>query len=112
LMLLFGQFNYGKRGILDATHTRLFTFRSLRELLQQAGYNIVETRGIPAPIPKALGNNLAARSLLRLNATLIRVSRGLFSYQIFMRAEAKPTVNNLLAETIDTSVELREHALA
>jgi 2-polyprenyl-3-methyl-5-hydroxy-6-metoxy-1,4-benzoquinol methylase len=112
LMLLFGQFNYGKRGILDATHTRLFTFRSLRELLQQAGYNIVETRGIPAPIPKALGDNLPARLLLRLNATLIRVCRGLFSYQIFMRAEAKPTVNNLLAETIDTSAELREHALA
>ena len=26
LMLLIGQFNYGKRGILDLTHTRLFTF--------------------------------------------------------------------------------------
>ena len=34
LMLFFGQFNYGKKGILDATHTRLFTFRSLRELLR------------------------------------------------------------------------------
>src|SRR3954463_11991065 len=29
LMLFFGQFNYGRKGILDATHTRLFTFRSL-----------------------------------------------------------------------------------
>ena len=26
LMMLFGQFNYGKRGILDMTHRRLFTF--------------------------------------------------------------------------------------
>ena len=34
-MLLFGQFNYGKKGILDATHTRLFTFRSLDELLDK-----------------------------------------------------------------------------
>ena len=34
LLLLFGQFNYGKKGILDATHTRLFTFRSLRDLLE------------------------------------------------------------------------------
>ena len=31
-MLLFGQFNYGKRGILDLTHTRLFTFESFRRL--------------------------------------------------------------------------------
>lgn len=30
LMLLAGQFNYGKRGILDLTHTRLFTFASLK----------------------------------------------------------------------------------
>ena len=30
LMLLIGQFNYGKRGILDLTHHRLFTFGSFR----------------------------------------------------------------------------------
>ncbi|PYL09203.1 MAG: glycosyltransferase/methyltransferase [Verrucomicrobia bacterium] len=112
LMLFIGQFNYGKRGILDATHTRLFTFRSIRELLVQAGYKILEIRGIPAPFPKALGNNSAARLFVRLNAALIRVARGLFSYQIFVRAQALPTVNNLLAETIDTSAKLREAALA
>jgi glycosyltransferase involved in cell wall biosynthesis len=111
LMLFCGEFNYGKRGILDATHTRLFTFRSLRELLLQADYKIVEIRGIPAPFPKALGLNWLSRFLLGLNALLIRVSIGLFSYQIFVRAQALPTVNNLLAETIDTSKELREVAL-
>jgi 2-polyprenyl-3-methyl-5-hydroxy-6-metoxy-1,4-benzoquinol methylase len=112
LMLFFGQFNYGKRGILDATHTRLFTFRSMRELLEQTGYKIVEMRGIPAPFPKALGNNWFARLLVRLNAGFIRLSAGLFSYQVFARAQALPTVNNLLTETIDTSAKLRETALA
>ena len=112
LMLCAGQFNYGKRGILDATHTRLFTFRSMRELLEQAGYKILEVRGIPAPFPKALGLNWLTRLLVRFNAALIRVARGLFSYQIFVRAQALPTVNNLLAETIDTSARLREAALA
>ena len=28
IMMLLGQFNYGPRGILDMTHTRLFTFKS------------------------------------------------------------------------------------
>jgi glycosyltransferase involved in cell wall biosynthesis len=107
LMLLAGQFNYGRKGILDATHTRLFTFRSLGELLDQAGYNVLELRGIPAPFPKAIGNNWLGRFLLRANELLIRVSKGLFAYQIFVRAEAKPTVNNLLAETIETSGTLR-----
>jgi glycosyltransferase involved in cell wall biosynthesis len=112
LMLLLGQFNYGKKGILDATHTRLFTFRSLHELLKQSDYKIIEMRGIPAPFPKALGNNLISRLFLQVNRALIRLSRGLFSYQIFVRAEAKPTVNNLLSETIEGSATLRQEAAA
>jgi glycosyltransferase involved in cell wall biosynthesis len=111
LMLLFGQFNYGKKGILDATHTRLFTFRSLKALLDQSGYKVLEVRGIPAPFPKALGTNFLSQLLLRLNQVLIRFSKGLFSYQIFVRAEAKPTVDNLLRETIDTSNLLRGSVL-
>jgi hypothetical protein len=35
----------------------------------------------------------------------------LFSYQIFVRAVAKPTVDNLLVETIETSAELLRTAL-
>jgi 2-polyprenyl-3-methyl-5-hydroxy-6-metoxy-1,4-benzoquinol methylase len=111
LMLLFGQFNYGKKGILDATHTRLFTFRSLRALLDQSGYSILEVRGIPAPFPKALGTNFLSRLLLSFNQLLIRFSKGLFSYQIFVRAEAKPTAHNLLRETVEASNTLRESVL-
>ncbi len=112
LMLLFGQFNYGRKGILDATHTRLFTFRSMRELFRQCGYRIKEIQGVPAPFPKALGDNFVSRFLLRANDILIRLSRGLFAYQIFVRAEALPTVNNLLTETIDSSTRLRDSVAA
>jgi len=106
LMLLFGHFNYGKKGILDSTHTRLFTFRSLTELLEQSGYKVYDLRGIPAPFPKAIGDNLISRLLLKINAILIRLSRGLFAYQIFARAQAMPTVDNLLCETITGSAAL------
>ena len=105
-MLLFGHFNYGKKGILDSTHTRLFTFRSLTELLKQSGYKVYDLRGIPAPFPKAIGDNLISRLLLKINAILIRLSRGLFAYQIFVRAQAMPTVDNLLCETITGSAAL------
>jgi glycosyltransferase involved in cell wall biosynthesis len=96
LMLLFGQFNYGMAGTLDRTHTRLFTFRALRHLLQDEGFVIHEIRGIPAPFPKALGDGWLARLLLRINLALIRVSRSLFSYQIFVVAESTPSVEFLL----------------
>jgi 2-polyprenyl-3-methyl-5-hydroxy-6-metoxy-1,4-benzoquinol methylase len=111
-MLLFGQFNYGRKGILDATHTRLFTFRSMRELFRQCGYQIQDIRGIPAPFPKALGDNFVSRFLLRVNDLLIGFSRGLFAYQIFVRAQALPTTNNLLRETIGASNDLRRTEFA
>jgi len=99
LMLLAGQFNYGKAGILDRTHTRLFTFRSLRRLLVDSGFRIREIRGVPAPFPKAVGQNAVGLGLLRLNQALIRLSRTLFSYQIFVEAETTPDVAFVLADS-------------
>jgi hypothetical protein len=102
-MLLMGCFNYGRKGILDRTHTRLFTFASLRELFEQAGYEVTEVKGIPAPYPNAVGDNLLGKLLIWINQGLILVSRGLFSYQIFIRASANPSVKHLLSETVDFS---------
>jgi SAM-dependent methyltransferase len=109
-MLLLGNFNYGRKGILDRTHTRLFTFSSLEELFEQTGYNVLEVRGIPAPFPKAIGENALGRFLVSVNQLLIKIVPGLFSYQIFLRAEALPTVPALLIETIDRSDEMKKAA--
>ncbi len=110
-MLLLGHFNYGRKGILDRTHTRLFTFRSLRELFDQTGYVVTQMSGIPAPFPKALGDNFLGRGLVSINQFLIKLLPGLFSYQIFVRARALPTVSALLHETIATSDVLRRAEL-
>lgn len=111
-MLFLGSFNYGRKGILDRTHTRLFTFASLRELFSQTGYKVAEIKGVPAPFPKALGDNVVSRTLLAINSALIELLPGLFSYQIFVRARALPTVRNLLTETISASDELRKQQAA
>lgn len=98
LMLLLGQFNYGKRGILDLTHTRLFTFGSLRRLFEQSGFEVTDMSGIPAPFPLAMGQRRAARVLLSVNGWLIRLWRGLFAYQIYMEARPRPSLAYLLAD--------------
>lgn len=98
LALLFGWFNYGLRGILDLTHTRLFTFGTLRDLFEQAGYQIEEVRGVPAPFPLALGNGFLAKMTLALNRFLIGISKSLFSYQIFMVCSPLPSLEWLLAK--------------
>ena len=103
MMLLAGQFNYGGRGILDLTHTRLFTFRSFSRLLEQSGFDIVETRAIPAPFPLALGSNRISRALMRLNSILGHLSPSLFGYQMVMRAKARPTVKSLLADAVQAA---------
>jgi hypothetical protein len=37
-----------------------------------------------------------SRTLLAINSALIRVFRGLFSYQIFVRVQLRPTIERLL----------------
>jgi glycosyltransferase involved in cell wall biosynthesis len=105
LMLLLGHFNYGKRGILDMTHTRLFTLSSLRQLLEQRGIEICSWRGIPAPYPLALGNNTLSRFLVVANSACLRLLSSLFSYQIFMLAEPRPSLELLLQRAFDESSE-------
>ncbi|MGZ5553044.1 MAG: glycosyltransferase [Chthoniobacterales bacterium] len=110
-MLALGQFNYSRKGILGLGHRRLFTFKSLRALLEQAGYEVIEERGVPAPFPLALGTNQWSRFLLWLNGMLIRFSKTLFAYQIFLRARPLPDAQHLLKETIAGSATLREELL-
>jgi glycosyltransferase involved in cell wall biosynthesis len=105
LQLFLGNFNYGRRGILDLTHTRLYTFNSLRRLFEQCGYRIERVDGIPAPFPLALGDTGFARLLVKVNAALIRVARGLFAYQIFALVSPLPTVEALLDDSIAASAD-------
>ena len=100
LMLLLGWFQYGKAGILDRTHTRLFTFRSARHLVTQAGFRIVKKQGIPAPFPLALSNQRVALRMLRFNRFLIRISKSLFSYQIGFVLEPRPDLARVFEDTI------------
>lgn len=105
IMLLLGQYNYGKRGLLDITHTRLFFPRSFRRLFEQAGFQVVEVKGIPGPYPLALGNNWMSKCLLWLNRTFIHLSKNMFSYQIFMIVKPLPSLEYLLSTSQQQSSE-------
>lgn len=105
LGLFLGWFNYSRAGILDKTHRRLFTFGSFLRLLRETGYVVRRVRGVPAPFPKALGDNLFARFLLLLNLLAARVWRGMFSYQIYAEAEPLPTLEKLLQDAVRHAAE-------
>ncbi len=99
LGLLAGQFNYGPRGILDMTHTRLFTHRTLRRLFRQSGFLVRGIEGIPAPFPLALGEGKKAMALLKANQMAIKVLPKLFSFQFFLEVQTPADLDQMLRQS-------------
>ncbi|MEC8173353.1 MAG: hypothetical protein VX090_08230, partial [Pseudomonadota bacterium] len=91
-------FNYGKKGILDLTHTRLFTFATMRRLFEQSGFEVLEQKGVAAPFTMVLGDNIWSRAVFSLNRFLIRIWKQAFSYQIFMIVRPRPSLAALLQD--------------
>ena len=89
LGLLFGVFEYRDRGILDYTHLRFFTMRTIRRDIENAGFRIVAIRGSSVPIRLIVGR-FTPEPLLRLGERILtlvtRVWRSLFAYQIILVA--------------------------
>jgi SAM-dependent methyltransferase len=78
-MLLRGRFDYEDTGIMDATHLRWFTARTLRDLLDRSGFEVVEMRhtaGTTLPI--------YCRRILR------RAPRGLLEPAVRLATRAMP----------------------
>ena len=96
LMLLFGFFNYGKRGILDRTHTRLFTFNSMRSLIKGSNFKIKEVLGIPCPFPIVLKSKSISKILLNINSCFIFLSKSIFSYQMFLTIKPYASLDLIL----------------
>jgi hypothetical protein len=71
LSLLGGRWRYTERGILDRTHTHLFTRSTLVEALRQAGYDQIEV-DFSVPVPGASDAlDGAAHALGRLRPPLL-----------------------------------------
>ena len=100
LMLLFGYFNYGKRGILDKTHSRLFTPSSFRKIFKDYNFKILKNIYIPAPYPLAFGKNKFSYLLLSINNFLIKIFPNIFSYQTMIIIKPPISLKKMLKETI------------
>jgi hypothetical protein len=97
ISLLLGRFEYGKRGILDITHKRLFTFNTLRRAMSAAGFEIQRSEGVVVPVPFVFGNSVLSKVVLKINHVLVRLRPTLFGFQILIIAKPRPDLATLLA---------------
>jgi len=92
LGLLFGVFEYRDRGILDNTHLRFYTLRTIRREVENAGFRIVAMRGSSVPVRLIIGRytpEVLLRAGERVLTWVTRLWRGLFAYQIIIVAQPK-----------------------
>jgi methionine biosynthesis protein MetW len=88
-----GRFDYDRRGILDRTHLRFFTLRSLERLLHDTGWHVVrsDATGLPFHVAdRGGGGGLSARlasALGRVDQASVRARRTLFGYQLLYELE-------------------------
>ncbi len=94
LGLLFGRFNYTERGILDKTHMRFFTRKTIRHLLELCDYRIIREKATIIPFEIALGvspENRLAKFFNNVLALLTNLLPGLLAYQLILVARSEPT---------------------
>jgi len=81
-----GLFGYDRRGILDETHLRFFTRRSLLRTVRSAGLEVRDVRytGLPFGV-LTQRPGLPARLARRVDQLLVRLRPTLFGYQFVLR---------------------------
>lgn len=104
-MLALGQFNYGTKGILDLTHTRLFTVRSFCRTLEGEGFRVDSVRGFGPPVQDMVGRSRLLRLIDGVAGWLARVWPKLFAYQILVEATRLDDVDTLLDRTLESGEE-------
>jgi hypothetical protein len=90
--LLFGVFEYRERGILDNTHLRFYTMRTIRRDLENAGFRVIAVRGSSIPIRLIVGRftpDFLVRAGEKILSVLTRLWLSLFAYQIVVVASRK-----------------------
>jgi hypothetical protein len=110
LSLMLGRFEYARRGILDITHTRLFTFATLQRAMRSAGFEIETTQGVMPPLPFVFGSSRSGRALMAVARALAKMYPKLFGFQCVTVARPRPTLETLIARAQATATRKQTRA--
>jgi glycosyltransferase involved in cell wall biosynthesis len=93
LLLLFGHFNYGRKGILEFTHCRLFTIDTFKRLMKNAGFRVDKVIGFVSPVLENKG------LLSKVMGYLARKMPTLFAYNVLLVCTRTDSPLDLMKQT-------------
>jgi glycosyltransferase involved in cell wall biosynthesis len=102
ILLAIGQFNYGKRGILDKTHKRLFNVFTFKRLLKLYGFKIDNVVGFGPPLTDLISNNKIMKIIERIHAFLSRWYPPFFAYNFLVTATRVDSIDDVFKKTTQT----------
>jgi glycosyltransferase involved in cell wall biosynthesis len=102
ILLAFGQFNYGKRGILDKTHKRLFSANTLKRLLKSHGFRIENVVGFGPPLTDLISKSNLMQIIEKIHSFLSRLYPPLFAYNFLIIATRVDSVSDIFKKTVET----------
>jgi glycosyltransferase involved in cell wall biosynthesis len=102
-----GRFGYDRRGILDETHLRFFTRRTLRRLVVETGFDLLEERQTGLPFTALFQRPRRRRVMRAMDNGLARLRPSLFAYQLVMRLTPHYE-DTVQAETTEPAAESAE----
>jgi predicted TPR repeat methyltransferase len=92
LALMLGIFEYHERGILDRTHIRFYTKRTILREIESAGFRILKVTASSIPLRLVVGRftpDFILRPIEKVLWLVTRLWKSMFAYQIIIVAERR-----------------------
>jgi 2-polyprenyl-3-methyl-5-hydroxy-6-metoxy-1,4-benzoquinol methylase len=87
LRVLLGAFDYDQRGILDRTHLRFFTVRSIRRLVERQGFRVRRQDVVGVPFEVVTKPRHGSGWARVIEKVLLALRPTLFAYQVILEVE-------------------------
>jgi glycosyltransferase involved in cell wall biosynthesis len=107
-----GAFGYDRRGILDDTHLRFFTRRSLRRLVRATGFDVLTETATGLPIDAVGSGGSISFFIRRIDDLFVRIRPTLFAYQyvLLLTPHAEDTIHADQLVALDVTSEELSYA--
>jgi 2-polyprenyl-3-methyl-5-hydroxy-6-metoxy-1,4-benzoquinol methylase len=82
LKVFFGKFDYAENGLFDKTHIRFFTLKTIRELILNCNFEIIDLDYSSIPWENITTIRIIRKNFSKIERLLIKLRPEIFAYQV------------------------------